>query len=27
MILIVTLINRFVWRRLYRVAEDRYRME
>jgi len=27
MILIVTLFNRFVWRRLYRLAEDRYRME
>ena len=27
MILIVTLFNRFVWRRLYRLAEERYRME
>jgi NitT/TauT family transport system permease protein len=27
MILIVTLFNRLVWRRLYRLAEDRYRME
>jgi NitT/TauT family transport system permease protein len=27
MILVVTLINRFVWRRLYRLAEERYRME
>jgi NitT/TauT family transport system permease protein len=27
MILIVTLFNRFVWRRLYQLAEERYRME
>ena len=27
MILIVTLFNRLVWRRLYRLAEERYRME
>ena len=27
MILIVTLFNRFVWRRLYRLAEEQYRME
>ena len=27
MILTVILINRFFWRRLYKVAEDRYRME
>jgi NitT/TauT family transport system permease protein len=27
MILIVSLLNRFVWRRLYRLAEERYRME
>jgi NitT/TauT family transport system permease protein len=27
MIFIVSLINRFVWRRLYRLAEERYRME
>ena len=27
MIFIVTLFNRFVWRRLYRLAEERYRME
>jgi NitT/TauT family transport system permease protein len=27
MILTVVLINRFVWRRLYRIAEERYRME
>jgi len=27
MILIVTLFNRFVWRGLYRLAEERYRME
>jgi NitT/TauT family transport system permease protein len=27
MILIVSLFNRFVWRRLYRLAEERYRME
>ncbi len=27
MILIVSLVNRFVWRRLYRLAEERYRME
>jgi NitT/TauT family transport system permease protein len=27
MILIVTLFNRLVWRRLYQLAEERYRME
>ena len=27
MIITVVLINRFVWRRLYRVAEKQYRME
>ena len=27
MILVVVLINRLVWRRLYRVAEEKYRME
>ena len=27
MIVIVTLFNRYVWRRLYRVAEEQYRME
>lgn len=27
MVLVVLLINRFVWRRLYRVAADRYRMD
>jgi len=27
MILVVTLFNRLVWRRLYRLAEERYRME
>jgi NitT/TauT family transport system permease protein len=27
MIVIVTLFNRLVWRRLYRLAEDRYRLE
>jgi NitT/TauT family transport system permease protein len=27
MILIVSLFNRFAWRRLYRLAEERYRME
>jgi NitT/TauT family transport system permease protein len=27
MVSTVILINRLVWRRLYRLAEDRYRME
>ena len=27
MIVVVTLFNRLVWRRLYRLAEDRYRLE
>jgi NitT/TauT family transport system permease protein len=27
MVLIVTVINRSVWRRLYRLAEEQYRME
>jgi len=27
MVLVVLLINRFVWRRLFRLAADRYRMD